>query len=318
MDELYTVFLDPVTEGFLDYLLQVRRLSHRTVTDMRCTYKQVMRTMHRIRPGLELWRLSFDDYVTWLNESRRQGKSPLSIGKDISHLRNLIDYAWRSGRVERNVLDGFKIKDLLPEAKRAPVVLTVEEAKKLIAACPAQTAQQRADRLMILLLYGCGLRTGELCRLDAKDVDIDRQELFIREAKGDIQRRVPVPERVWTELLAYMAQRRAKRGALFITECKRKRIREHDVLLVVHAASKRAGFEDGLMPKTLRHSYGTHLMDAGIDLSLISSLMGHRSPTESGVYLHALPGTRESAVRRISLTESEALDSAITEKEEAE
>ena len=123
---------------------------------------------------------------------------------------------------------------------------------------------------MILLLYGCGLEQGELCRLDTQDIDLERQEVFIREAKGDIQRRVPVPDGVWTELLAYLAHRGKKRGALFKTEIKRTRIRENDVLLLaVHAASKRAGFSDTLMPKTLRHSFATHLMDAEwISLSL--------------------------------------------------
>lgn len=316
MRELFQDPFDPVTEGFIEYALQIKRMSPGTIRDMKCTFRQVIKKMSRVRPGVELWRLSFDDFVSWLNERRSERSSPVTIGKEISHLRSLIDYAWRSGRVDRNVLDGFKIKDLLPITQSAPRVLTLEEAKNLVASCPAKTVQQKRERMMILLLYGCGLRSGELCRLDVKDIDIERQELFIREAKGGIQRRIPVPDQVWTELLAYLAQKKPKRGALFLTEVKKTRIRQNDVLVAVHLASRRSGLSEEIMPKTLRHSYATHLMDAGVDLSLIASLMGHRSPNESGVYLHALPGKKELAVQRVEISES--LSSGTLEKDEEE
>lgn len=309
---------DPVTEGYLEYSRDIKRMSPRTLVDMRCTYKQVTTKMAGIRPGRELWSLSFDDFLTWLNQRRRDGASAASIGKEISHLRSLIDYAWRSGRVKQNVLDGFKIKDIAPIVRTAPKVLTIEEAQRLVSACPPKTPRHRRERLMILLLYGCGFRSGELCRLDVKDIDIDRQEVFVRQAKGDIQRRVPVPLQVWTELLAYLTQRKTRRGPLFVTEVKKTRISQHDVLMAVHSAAARAQLPDGVVPKTLRHSFGTHLMEAGVDLSVIASLMGHRSPNESGVYLHALPGRKESAVRRVDISQS--LDSELVKvkKEESQ
>jgi integrase/recombinase XerD len=175
----------------------------------------------------------------------------------------------------------------------------------LIEVCERKTPAQRRERLMILLLYGCGLRTGELCALDVQDADLERQELFIKDAKGGIQRRIPVPESVWTELLAYLAEHKGRRGALFKTEFKRTRIRSPDVLIVVHFVSKKAGLGSEIVPKTLRHSYATHLMEAGVDLATVASLMGHRSPQETGVYLHALPGRKEAAVRKLSQASEE-------------
>jgi site-specific recombinase XerD len=157
---------------------------------------------------------------------------------------------------------------------------------------------------MVLLLYGCGLRTKELCNLDVQDVNIERQEIFVKKSKGDIQRWIPVPEGVWTELLAYLAERKGVRGALFRTSAKRQRIRETNVLEVVVAAVKRAGLAGDITPRTLRHSFATHLMDAGVDVAVISTLMGHRSPNETGVYLHALPGKRERAVNNLKVFDS--------------
>ena len=303
----------PAIEGYFSYLLEVRRLAPRSVVDMRCTLKQVIIAMGGIRPGKELWQLSLDDYLIWMEQARRSGKKVRTLAKDISHLRSLIDYAWRSGKADRNVLDGFKLRDLSQACSIVPKVLTVDQAKQLIAACPRKTALARRDRMMVLLLYGCGLRTGELCNLDVPDINIERQELLIKKAKGDIQRCIPVPEGVWTELLAFLTERKGKRGALFRTSAKCVRIKDHDALLAVHSSAIRAGVGGWVVPKTLRHSYATHLMDAGVDLGTIASLMGHRSPNESGVYLHALPGNKEAAVERLSANSSASNDN--TKKE---
>ena len=65
---------------------------------------------------------------------------------------------------------------------------------------------------------------------------------------------------------------------------------------VVEDAAARAGLAPGVTPRTLRHSFATHLMDRGVDLAVIASLMGHRSPSETGVYLHVLPARPREAV----------------------
>jgi len=183
-----------------------------------------------------------------------------------------------------------------------PRFITVEQARKLLEACPASHRRERRDRLILLLLYGCGLRTSELCQLDLADVDLERQELVVRHGKGDRARRLPVPEAVWTVLLAYLAERKGRRGALLRTWEKRVRLRAIDVCAVVGAAGRRAQLPPELTPKMLRHSFATHLMDRGVDLAVIASLMGHRSAHETGVYLHRLPGRAEAAVQRLSRT----------------
>jgi integrase/recombinase XerD len=149
-----------------------------------------------------------------------------------------------------------------------------------------------------LLLYGCGLRTEELCSLNVQDVDRERHELFVRRGKGERQRYIPIQEGVFVELLAYLGDRGGQRGALFRTET-RHRIRSRHVCQVVREAVQRAGIDWGVTPKTLRHSFATHLMDRGVNVAVIASLMGHRNPRETGVYLHALPGRPREAVDRL-------------------
>lgn len=288
--------LDPLIEGYLDYLLHVGRKAPRSVVDARCTLRGACAAFARRRPGVPLWKLSLQDYLHWLDELRGAGRSSATLAKQLSQLRGLLEYAWRSGRAERNVLDGFNLQDDTP--RTAPAVLTIEEAQRLVRACPTRTPAERRDRLIVLLLYGCGLRTRELCQLDVADICRERRELIVRKGKGERDRVVPIPDAVFTELLAYLLEH-GKRGALFRTEVRRTRIDPSDVCATMHAATRRAGLGAHVTARTLRHSFATHLMDRGVDLAVIASLMGHRSPAETGVYLHVLPQRPQAAVRTL-------------------
>ena len=117
-------------------------------------------------------------------------------------------------------------------------------------------------------------------------------------AKGDKPRVVPVPDAVYTELLAYLHERGGKQGPLFKTWIKKRRLSIKDVGVVVRTAVQRAGLANDITPKT------THLMDRGVDLGVIASLMGHRSPQETGVYLHVLPSRKERAVTALDQGEA--------------
>ena len=192
--------LDPWIEGYLEYQRTVRRLRPKSLVDMRCTFKRAVAAMEELRPALALWKLTLEDYLRWINRQREQGYSAHSVNKELSHLRGLLEYALRSGHCERNVLDGFSLQDSLRVV--VPKALNLEEARRLVEACPSHTSLQRRNRLVILLLYGCGLRTSELCQLDLADVDLERQEVVVRQGKGDRARRIPVPDAVWTLVLA--------------------------------------------------------------------------------------------------------------------
>jgi len=289
--------LDPWIEGYIAYLKDVRRNTKRTIIDKRCTFNAVVPAMEAIRPGVPLWKLQLEDYLLWVAREREAKHSPSSIAKCLSHIRGLLDYAWRAGKSERNALDGLHLQDAnsYPEARS----LSLPEASQLVEACRRQPRWKRA---MILLLYGCGLRTRELCGLDVSDLDLERREIEVRHGKGDLQRRIPVPDPVWTELLAHVAEMKRKRGPLFRTVSKRRRLDIKGVCDVVRQVAVEANLAVGVTPKTLRHSFATHLLDRGVDLGVLASLMGHRSPRETNTYLHSSPDKRKSAVTKIDLS----------------
>ncbi len=300
MSRPMTAPMDPLIEGYFRYLDKVGRKRPRTIIDVRCTVRRASEQLAALRPGVELWHLGLEDYLRWLEAERQRGATASTLAKHVSHLRGLLEYAWRSGRAERNVLDGFSLQHTL--RPKAPKSLTREEAARLVEATAAPGAAARRDRLIILLLYGCGLRTSELCALEVAHVNRERRELLVARAKNDRPRVVPVPDALYTELLAYLLER-GKRGPLFRTRVKKRRLSAKDVCEVVSAAATRAGLDHGVTARTLRHSFATHLMDRGVDLAIIASLMGHRSPQETGVYLHVLPGRPQAAVRTLPIGE---------------
>lgn len=289
---------DALIEGYLAYKKDVNKLAPGTIRDIRCSLRRVIKQTQHIRPDKTLWQLSLEDYTRYVELERQCDASPRCINKYITHTRGLLEYAWRSGRCDRNVLDGFHMQD--SEKRTPPRSLTLPEAQALIEACPRATVEQRRDRAMILVLYGCGLRTHELCALNVQHICIERREINVLTAKGDKPRTVPIPDAVFTELLAYLHERGGKRGPLFKTYVKKTRVRHTNVGHAVRQAALRAGLSNDITPKTLRHSFATHLMDRGVDLGVIASLMGHRSPQETGVYLHVLPSRKERAVTTLN------------------
>jgi site-specific recombinase XerD len=294
------IIMDPLIEGYLSYLDKVGRKAPRTIIDVRCTLRRAIEGLEQIRPNVDLWRLSLEDFLHWMEQERQLGRTDSSLAKYLSHVRGLLEYAWRSGRCERNVLDGFSLQHA--QRRGAPKSLNLEEAEQLVHATTAPGTTARRDRLMILLLYGCGLRTSELCALNVSDINRERHELVVQKGKGDKPRSIPIPEALFTELLAYLLER-GKRGALFRTHFLERRITDKDVCAVVTDIATRAGLRTGVTARTLRHSFATHLMDRGVDLAIIASLMGHRSPQETGVYLHVLPQRPEAAVRTLPIGE---------------
>jgi integrase/recombinase XerD len=298
--------LDPLLEGYLEYLSDVGRKAPRTVIDVRCTLKRVSGVLQSLVPDQPMWKLPLTAYLRWLEHERERGRSASNLQKQLSHLRGFLDYAWRSGRSDRNVLDGFQLQDA--RRREEPSSLSIAEAERLLKSCPSRTALERRDRMVILLLYGCGLRTQELCALRVQDFDRERRELKVQKGKGDVQRIVPLPGVVHTELLAYLLERQGQRGPLFRTRVHRRHLSSGEVCRIVAAAAERAGLTSVVTPKTLRHSYATHLMDRGVDLAVIARLMGHRTPSETGVYLHVLKERPRQAVDRLDSAEREEAD----------
>ncbi len=142
---------------------------------------------------------------------------------------------------------------------------------------------------MLMLLYSTGIRRAELCRLKVSDVDSRRMILHIREGKGGRDRDVPLSSTLLETLREYWRWMKPK-TYLFPGTVKNWRadvpITDKIPWHACREAAKRAGIEKRVTPHILRHSYATHLLEAGADLRTIQILLGHAKLEHTVVYLH--------------------------------
>lgn len=234
---------------------------------------------------------------TWLagfHESHR----PTTQGRKLASLRAFFRFLVDEGRV------AFDPTEALPAPKvprRPPRPLAVDDCYVLMTGEPkrrkksAPTALEKLralrNRALVELLYGTGIRVGELVGLDVRDVEMRRGQVRVM-GKGRKERVVPIPK-LTHEALAEWVEAREGPGILaeplFISlrpgrESKLMRLGARDVRRVLRARALELGLADHVHPHRLRHSYATHLLDMGADLREIQELLGHASLSTTQKY----------------------------------
>jgi len=169
------------------------------------------------------------------------------------------------------------------ETRRLPEILTPEEVVRLIEA-----ASNLMHRAMLMTLYGTGVRRNELIRLKVRDIDSQRMVIHIRQGKGSRDRDMPLSEKLLETLREYWRWMKPK-TYLFPGMVNGWRadvpLTSKVVWDACREAATRAGLQKKVAPHCLRHSYATHLLDAGADLYTIQRLLGHADLRHTLVYL---------------------------------
>jgi len=192
------------------------------------------------------------------------------------------------------------------QRRRLPAVLSREEVAKLI-----DSASNLYHRTLLMTLYSTGMRRAELCRLKVSDVDSQRMMIRIQQGKGSRDREVPLSPKLLETLRAYWRWMKP-RTFLFPGTVKGWRadvpITANIVWLACREAARAAGITKRLSPHTLRHSYASHLLEAGADLRTIQVLLGHSSLQHTLVYLHLSPKHLQAIANPLEALEISSLD----------
>jgi site-specific recombinase XerD len=167
--------------------------------------------------------------------------------------------------------------------ERLPVILSEEEVARLI-----ESAATSYHRVILMTLYGAGLRREELCRLKVTDVDSQRMVLHVRQGKGHKDRDVTLSPKLLEVLRDYWKWRKPKTHLFPSYHSKRREqpISSRTVYYAVCEAARRAGIQKKVYPHLLRHSWATHLLERGTDLRTIQMQLGHFDLEATTIYLH--------------------------------
>jgi site-specific recombinase XerD len=193
-------------------------------------------------------------------------------------------------------LEGLKEKRIalpsIQKEKKLPTVLSREEMKSLL-----KVARLLKHRLLISLLYGCGLRCGEVCSILLKDIDLDRAMLLVRQGKGNKDRYVPLGNLLVRGITRFIE---AEQPQTYLFSGNPHHTRDIDtcysqkgVQWVVKSLCKKAGIIKDVYPHTFRHTYATHLLEDGMDIVSVKNLLGHANIETTMIYLHVAQSGRK-------------------------
>ena len=182
-----------------------------------------------------------------------------------------------------------------------PVVLNLDEVRGILGAIP-----NLQNRAFYTLMYACGLRLGEAINLQVRDVDGKRKFVHVRHGKGAKDRLVPVADSALETLRAFYKTHRNPTW-LFPALGKGNKggptadhpVSETTVHGALHRAVLKAGIRKPVVPHTLRHSYATHMLEAGVPVRHVQECLGHESLASTMIYLHITSHGKEDSRRRM-------------------
>jgi integrase/recombinase XerC len=226
-------------------------------------------------------RLAIRRYLSFLH--RRNKKS--SIARKISTLRSFFKYLVREQLATSNPAKSVSTPKV---EKPLPTTLTVDEAFRLMET-PAGNKGLR-DRAILELLYSSGIRVGELVGLNLNQLDLDLGIVKVM-GKGRKERIVPVGSKAVEALKTYLEKRGSLSGEIpLFVNSRGERLTARSVGRLIKKYTKRSGIFRKISPHTLRHTFATHLLDAGADIREIQEMLGHASLSTTQRYIHLSMG----------------------------
>lgn len=224
-------------------------------------------------------------HLAWLSE---QGYARSTIGRRLAAIRSWCRFLCRQGTLSTNPATGLRGPR---QDKRLPHFVSREDMTRLLAAPPASTPLGLRDRAILETLYSAGLRVSELTGLNVEDVELSDGVAMVR-GKGRKERLALLGPPAVEAIQVWLPQRQSLAGpradsqpALFLNRSG-TRLTVRSVGRLLQKYLGQAGLDPRTSPHTLRHSFATHLLDAGADIRSVQELLGHRSLATTQVYTH--------------------------------
>jgi len=223
---------------------------------------------------------------SYLAMLRNEVYSKSTVARKLASLRSFYKYLVRTGALEASPLSVIRTPRL---DKRLPKCLDIHQVSALLEAPDTSTVLGARDRAILETIYSSGLRIGELVALNIEDLDEFSEALRIR-GKGKKERLVPVGGKALVAIAAYLEMRNGsarstRRGPLFVNNSG-KRLSDRSIRRKLDKYLQIAGINVHVSPHALRHSFATHMLNAGADLRSVQEILGHQSLSTTQIYTH--------------------------------
>jgi integrase/recombinase XerC len=284
----------PEVIEYLRYIERGRQLSEHTVAAYRRDLDELCAFLDDRHEGRWRWAgIDRDDLRAFLGELSRRDLARRTIARKLSAARSMFRWLHREGTIEAN--PGRLVRSPKLE-KTLPAWLTRSQVEALFADAETRAAEggflPARDLAVLETFYGTGMRLAELHQLDWNDVDLLGEQAKVR-GKGRKERILPLTGSAARALRRYESRRDevvrevkdADRRAVFLST-RGRRLSRRQLQSVVRGFLDRIAEDSGLSTHSLRHSFATHLLDAGADLMAVKELLGHESLSTTRIYTH--------------------------------
>jgi integrase/recombinase XerD len=223
------------------------------------------------------------EFLSWYGGNNKNTRTQSRV---LSGIRAYFRFLLIEGEIEENpaaLLESPKIGLKLPE------VLSVTEIDRMIDVIDLSKPEGHRNKAIIETLYGCGLRVSELVNLRLTDIHYT-EEFVVVTGKGNKQRLVPVSKKALKEIDIYKQDRKrlpviSDQNILFLNR-RGKRLTRAMIFTIIKDLAARAGIRKNISPHTFRHSFATHMIEAGADLRAVQEMLGHESIMTTEIYTH--------------------------------
>lgn len=272
-------------EKFLDYIRIEKRYSAHTITSYQKDLEDFLSFILETEATTNLRTVNkkvIRNFIVRLSENQL---SKRSINRKLSSLRGFYVYLLRIGEITVSPMESISSLKFYAEKQQA---FSLEEMTILQDEVEDKAAIPLLEKLIIETLYQTGMRKAELCNLLFENVDFSKSEFKVI-GKGNKQRVIPISEEILKELQNYAEVRRpdAENKAYFFVNKKGKKLGERFVYSVVNKYLSLVTTKEKRSPHILRHSFATHVLNNGAEISKVKKLLGHSSLASTQVYTDA-------------------------------
>jgi integrase/recombinase XerD len=268
------------------FLRLEKSLSENSIDAYRDDVKKLEKYCSDIRPEISPAMVTYNDlkeFVVWYGTDNTNSRTQARV---LSGIRAFFKYLLLEGEIEDNPSSLIESPKL---GLHLPNVLSVKEIDKIIEVIDLSLPDGHRNRAIIETLYGCGLRVSELVNLRLTDIYYE-EEYIVVTGKGNKQRLVPINKRALKEIEYYKTDRNRLKAIhdeniVFLNRYGRKLTRAMIFHIIKELAAK-AGITKKISPHTFRHSFATHMVQAGADLRAVQEMLGHESILTTEIYTH--------------------------------
>lgn len=268
------------------YLKREKGLSQNTITAYLRDLEQYRMYLEKNYEITKIQKIERKHIEAFLKNLNKKALSSKSLSRKLTAIKGFHQFLLIENEIDHNIaydIESPKVEKSLPQ------VLSVQEVVQIIEAVKGSDPLSIRNQALLELIYGSGLRVSEL--LDLKTADIHLLEGYVRVVgKGNKEREVPLGELSIQALRLYLTKSRNQLTInsidyLFLNQ-DGQRLSRQGFFKILRKIAKSAGIERDISPHTLRHSFATHLLEAGVDLRTLQELLGHEDIQTTQIYTH--------------------------------